>query len=145
MVSGDGWYILPQFRQRQNPIQHYSSVQWPNQGLPSETAWNLWQSMLNKCFPSGTDGRLKEPLGNWESVDEQWGSFFEKSNRSWYVYHDSQWYRFVASTATFTGHNTRYILVDHHSPKLPTSHVAVAWIRGNELFTHSISIFEMVL
>ena len=58
------------------------------------------------------------------------------------MYHNNQWYRFVASTATFTGHNTRYILVDHHSPKLPTSHVAVAWIRGNELFTHGIGPYH---
>ena len=142
MVSGDGWYILPPFRDHINPIQDYSSVQWPTQGLPSETAWGLWQRMINKCFPSGTDGRLCDPLGNWIDVDKEWGSFFDKSTRSCYVRSNQKWYRFVLNKETFDGHNQRYVFIDHEQPHLPISHIAVAWITNNVLHTHGLGLYR---
>ena len=55
----------------------------------------------------------------------------------------TQWNRFNANTNTFTGHNTRYKLIDQSPPPTTTSHIAVAWIdRSRQLITQGIGKWE---
>ena len=53
IVSGNGDYILPNFTdvaQPSNPRAPYSSLKWPEQGQPSESAWSLWRRALRECL-----------------------------------------------------------------------------------------------
>ena len=46
ITSGDGCYLLPHVTQRHNPLQHFSSLQWPHQEYPSEKAWLIWRKAI---------------------------------------------------------------------------------------------------
>ena len=87
-------------------------------------------------------GRLLKPLGTWRTTDKKWGAFYESTTKSMYI-KTTQWNHFEPNTNTFTGHNTRYKLIDQSPPPTTTSHIAVAWIdRSRQLITQGIGKWE---
>ena len=104
ITSGDGCYLLRHITQRHNPLQHYSSLQWPRQEYPSQKAWLLWRKAIRQCFPTDAQARLREPLGKWRDYDIKWGSFFDSSTTSLFV-RGQRWMQFQTNTQTFTGNN----------------------------------------
>jgi hypothetical protein len=46
------------------PTYPTSKLQWPRQPKPGNNACRLWKSTLKHILPQ-TDGRLRQPLGNW--------------------------------------------------------------------------------
>ena len=121
-----------------NPLALYSSLKWPEQGQPSESAWTLWRRALCECLSCNTQYILSQPLGHWISTDSSWGSFFHQPTNNLFVLYECRWHRFGLNTETFRGHTSKYVLLDHDLPPFWTSHVAVTWIEGNELITHGI-------
>ena len=144
MVSGDGWYILPHFFRRINPLEQYSSIRWPEQGCPTDSAWLLWTQALRKSFPQDRSSRLVTPLGEWTHFDKQWGSFYDWTTRSLYIQHRGQWQIFRQNNATFTGPTSGYSMVDRVATVLIStiSHIAVAWYDGTTLHTHGIGRYN---
>ena len=102
IVSGDGYYILEHIFQRRNPLQSYSSIKWPNQGLPNDRAWNKWNAAIRQCFPTNRHRCLLEPLDKWREVDPKWGAYFNSTTTKFYIKAE-QWMQFTPNTDEFFG------------------------------------------
>ena len=122
ITSGDGCYLLSHITQCHNPLQHYSSLQWPRQEYSSEKAWLLWRKAIQQCFPTNTQGRLREPLGKLQDYDTKWGLFFDSSTTSLFV-RGSRWMRFQSNTkpSRETTNDTSYRIISIHQMNAHTS------------------------
>ena len=58
LCSGDGFYLLPYYRERFNPLSQFTDLDWPDQGEPNDKCWRLWQKTIETLLPSITSGRL---------------------------------------------------------------------------------------
>ena len=130
ITSGNGHYLLDHIFQRNNPLQSYSSLSWPCQGIPNERSWTIWNLALRQCFPTNWMRRLVDPLGQWHTIDTQWGSFFNMAAAKLYV-KDEQWMQFTPNTQNFSGNNTQYLFEQYREPPNNCSHIAVAWFAAN--------------
>ena len=142
MASGDGHYLLPFINESVNPIAHFSSVNWPNQGQPPPKAWRLWRQALKKCFPHSKDLRLDHLLGPWIRKDKKWGAFWDQHNHSLYIYHDDCWHRYQKDNDIMTQQRTRFREVGTTPPPSDCSHLAVAWVANNEICFRGIGRWQ---
>ena len=126
ITSGDGYYLLDHIFDKDNPLQQYSSIRWPNQGCPSDGEWTKWRYAIRQCFPTNRQGRLLEPLGKWYKIDPKWGSFFDSRTSKLHVKAE-RWMQFQPNTQDFSGNNPQYIFSDYHAPPEDCTHIAVAW------------------
>ena len=139
LCNGHGDVIMPHFTcsQPHNPLDSYSSLKWPDQGLPSDAAWTMWRRALRDCLCCNGN-LLRQGLGKWLSTDSNWGSFFHRPTNNLFVRHNQEWHRFGHNKETFNGPTSKYVFLDHSTPPVTPSHVAVAWIEDNELISYGI-------
>ena len=127
LCSGDGFYLLPYYRERFNPLSQFTDLDWPDQGKPSDKCWRLWQKTIETILPS-TSGRLFSPLGNWITRTETWGAVFDSSTKILTIRHDDKWHVFHQNCESFSGDNLRYCYNGTTTEPGYTSHLAVAWL-----------------
>jgi len=83
IFSADGSYIIPEALQGISLQDRRSSLTWPNQQRPSNSAWELWRSALKSLQPKN---KLERPLGRWHTTNlhQKWFWFQHPSSSSLY-------------------------------------------------------------
>ena len=80
-----------------------SSYDWPNQGCPSISDWDLWRKALMMAF-CNSQRKMRFPLGRWTSTDQH-GWFFDPSSDRLYCRNEASVTMFPRSAGRAT---TRY-------------------------------------
>jgi len=95
IVSADGWYILPEVKRGQQLLHPHSTPQWPIQGKPSNTDWNIWEQELSSLECRGV---LQWPLGNWLTRShQQWMTYYDTVDRMVYLQEGRDFRKFAQS------------------------------------------------
>ena len=143
LCSGDGFYLLPYYRERFNPLSQFTDLEWPDQGPLPDRSWRLWKRTISTILPSLDSGRLLFPLGDWTRRSKTWGAVFESSTKTLTVRQHDTWHALIQNRSTFTGNNSRYTYLGTVPPPGETSHLAVAWLENDlTLHYHGIGRFR---
>ncbi len=80
ICSADGKSILSECCRGQRPLDRHSSLNWPIQPRPPNSAWKTWQTALATLHTNGT---LHTPLGAWASpTHQEWFSYLCPHSRN---------------------------------------------------------------
>ena len=82
LCSGDGFYLLPYYCKRFNPLSHFTDLEWPDQGPLPDRSWRLWIRTISNILPSLDSGCLLYPLGDWIRRPKTWGAVFDSSTKT---------------------------------------------------------------
>jgi len=76
-----------------NPNQ--SSLIWPHQPLPGQTAWKQWHEVITWMYATTDGSTLQQPLGPWlhqYDQDFQWNWIIQPPTQDLYPWYGTQWH-----------------------------------------------------
>ena len=84
IATGCGKYISSTAWSGQIDPTRTSAYQWPAQGKPADSDWNLWRQAVTKTF-CRSNKTLRQELGKWiDSERTQWSWFFDQRTERLY-------------------------------------------------------------
>ncbi len=105
ITSADGKTIIPDCKLGRRLIDRRSSLSWPTQQRPSNSAWSLWTDALRHLEAGSI---LKQPLQQWIAPSHQhWFWFIEQDSLRIYHTEQHRTWSYIDPTVELTQPRTR--------------------------------------
>jgi hypothetical protein len=101
ITTADGTQIHNAWKNPDTQKPSWSTLKWPKQNKPNQTAWTAWEKFL-RSFET-TQGKLSKPLGKWTNINKhrEYHAYIS-NNKDIHLPYSTTYHRAIAFHTTAT-------------------------------------------